>query len=99
MESRLALIGVQNNPQRNINKRVKFDTFYEEIIGGLSKGKTLEDLCKKHNTSLEELTAELHKGIKVEKEHTDSDSMAKEIAMDHLTEDPKYYTKIAKAGL
>lgn len=25
--------------------------------------------------------------------------MAKEIAIDHLSEDPKYYTKLIKAGL
>jgi hypothetical protein len=43
--------------------------------------------------------AELAKGIKVEREHTDSDALAKEIAMDHLTEDPHYYTKLLKAGL
>jgi hypothetical protein len=38
----------------------------------------------------------LEKGIKVELEHTSSKQMAKEIAMDHLTEDPKYYDKLAK---
>lgn len=27
-------------------------------------------------------------------EHTGSKSIAKEIAMDHLFEDPKYYTKL-----
>lgn len=42
---------------------------------------------------------ELAKGIKTEMEHTDDEDMAKEIAMDHLTEDPKYYTKLLKAGL
>lgn len=35
--------------------------------------------------------AELMKGIKVEHEHTSSDIMAKEIALDHLTEDAQYY--------
>lgn len=42
---------------------------------------------------------ELAKGIKTEMEHTDDEDMAKEIAMDHLTEDPKYYTKLLRAGL
>ena len=32
-------------------------------------------------------------------EHTDDKTMAEEIAMDHLTEDPKYYTKLLRAGL
>ena len=35
-------------------------------------------------------------GIKVEMEHTDSKEKAKEIAMDHLWEDPTYYTKLKK---
>ena len=34
---------------------------------------------------------QLRKGIKTEHEHTDSEQIAKEIAMDHLQEDPKYY--------
>jgi hypothetical protein len=32
-------------------------------------------------------------------EHTDDEEIAREIAMDHLTEDPKYYTKLIRAGL
>ncbi len=42
---------------------------------------------------------ELKMGIKVEKEHTDDISLAKKIAMDHLKEDPRYYTKLKNAGL
>ena len=38
-------------------------------------------------------------GIQVEMEHTNDLDIAKEIAMDHLTEDPQYYTKLVKAGL
>lgn len=39
---------------------------------------------------------ELQKGVKVEMEHVDDEQLAQEIAMDHLTEDPKYYTKLMK---
>ena len=35
---------------------------------------------------------ELKKGIKTEFEHTSDPKMDKKIAMDHLEEDPKYYT-------
>lgn len=42
---------------------------------------------------------ELKKGIEVEKEHTDDPVKAEEIALDHLAEDPQYYTKLDKAGL
>lgn len=42
---------------------------------------------------------QLAKGIKIELEHTDDEKKAKEIAKDHLTEDPDYYIKLEKAGL
>jgi hypothetical protein len=42
---------------------------------------------------------ELKMGIKVEKEHTHDDKLAREIATDHLKEDPHYYSKLNKAGL
>jgi hypothetical protein len=38
----------------------------------------------------------LAKGTKVELEHTGDPDLAMEIAMDHLTEDPRYYEKLAK---
>ena len=39
---------------------------------------------------------EYEKGIKVEMEHTGDKDLAAEIARDHLYEDPKYYTALAK---
>ena len=39
---------------------------------------------------------ELAMGIKIEKEHTDSEAVAKEIAKDHLAEIPNYYTLLVK---
>jgi|LakMenEpi03Aug12_release.lakeMendotaPanAssembly.Ray.scaffolds.fasta_scaffold3075398_1 hypothetical protein len=38
-------------------------------------------------------------GIKVEMEHTNDKSIAREIVLDHLSEDKKYYSKLIKAGL
>ena len=38
-------------------------------------------------------------GVEVEMEHTSDKEEAKKIAMDHLKEDPHYYTKLLKAGL
>jgi hypothetical protein len=38
----------------------------------------------------------VEQGRKVEREHTSSDPMAKEIARDHLTEDPRYYSKLKR---
>jgi len=42
---------------------------------------------------------ELSVGIEVELEHTDDRSESMEIAVDHLKEDPQYYSKLLKAGL
>ncbi len=54
---------------------------------------------KKPKVSIVDLTSQLKLGIKTEMEHTDSRKQAKEIAMDHLAENPKYYTKLKKAKL
>jgi len=83
------------------------------LKGGLSDGKTLMDLAKKHayddstdSTSKEkimgmfkELKLQLRKGLKVEMEHVKDEDVAREIVMDHLYEDPKYYDKLNKIEL
>jgi hypothetical protein len=38
---------------------------------------------------------ELKLGIEMEMEHTDSEDIAKKIALDHLAEIPDYYTRLA----
>jgi hypothetical protein len=43
--------------------------------------------------------AQLALGVQVEMEHTNNEKIATEIALDHLTEDPEYYTKLVNAGL
>jgi len=67
----------------------------DKIPGGLAKGLSLSDIAKKHNISDTEITDEFKKGYKVEREHTTDSDVAKEIALDHLFEDPKYYTKLS----
>lgn len=39
---------------------------------------------------------QLEKGMKHEMEHTNDKNLAKEIAKDHLVEDPEYYDKLEK---
>jgi len=48
---------------------------------------------KLSKTKIEE---QLSMGIEVEKEHTDDVEVAGKIAVDHLQEDPEYYTKLKK---
>lgn len=67
-----------------------------KIPGGLAKNKTLDDIATKHGIKLKELEKQLEKGIKVEAEHTTDKAVAREIAIDHLFEDPKYYDKLSK---
>lgn len=66
----------------------------EKIPGGLSSGKTIQDVATHHDVDLKELRKELNRGVRVEMEHTPHRNVAKEIALDHLFEDPKYYTKL-----
>jgi hypothetical protein len=56
----------------------------EILSGGLADKKRPESFDKDA----------LREGTQVEFEHTDSEGMAREIAMDHLTEDPEYYKKL-----
>lgn len=58
----------------------------EKIPGGLADGKSPAKYDQ----------AQLKMGIKVEMEHTDDPAKAKEIAMDHLEEDARYYTHLAE---
>jgi hypothetical protein len=72
---------------------MKFDTLIEQLLHGKAEGMTLEDIAKKHNVGIKELTHQLKLGIKIEHEHTKNNELAKKIAMDHLFEEPDYYTK------
>jgi len=56
----------------------------DKVPGGLADKKKPSDFDPKA----------LAKGQKVEMEHTDDPALAREIAMDHLTEDPSYYDKL-----
>jgi len=42
---------------------------------------------------------QLADGMKVESEHTKDSKAAEEIVLDHLTEDPRYYSKLKTSGL
>lgn len=58
----------------------------EQIPGGKAKGMQPSDFDAR----------ELAKGALHETEHTDNFLIAVEIAMDHLAEDPRYYSKTAR---
>ena len=99
-----ALFGPMNTEQPEETKPMGGDVTESEIEGGKSEGMSLIDLAKKHDPKgyyqIEDfvrfLTNQLIDGVFVEMEHTDDSQKAREIAMDHLTEDPNYYIKLKK---
>jgi 8-oxo-dGTP pyrophosphatase MutT (NUDIX family) len=66
------------------DQRTEKSEFKKKIPGGLAAGKKHSDFDQK----------KLKQGANVEKEHTSDPSVAREIAMDHLQEDPEYYAKL-----
>ena len=75
---------------------VSYREFYEHLtedvdslVGGVG------DVTAPSNVNTKELSI----GVQVEMEHTNDEKIATEIAMDHLTEDPEYYSKLVAAGL
>jgi hypothetical protein len=79
---------------------MRFQELFEKVMEGLSEGMSLEDIAKKHKVDIKELEKELEMGIEVEKEHfKDNVKMQRKTAMDHLAENPKYYSKMKECGL
>ena len=68
----------------------------EKLQGGVADKMSLGDIAVKHNVKIENLTDQFLQGVKVEEEHTKNRKEAIEIALDHLAEDPIYYTKLKK---
>lgn len=60
------------------------------------KTKSPAEIAKKHGVSIDLINVQLKLGMKVEQEHTNKPDVAREIALDHLSEDPRYYTKLKK---
>lgn len=64
------------------------------IPGGLADDKSCQDIANYHKMPFADIKDQLDKGIEVELEHTNDKTIAKEIAKDHIYEDPKYYDKL-----
>jgi hypothetical protein len=60
---------------------------------------TVEQLVIKYKVPKRDILIQLDKGIKVELEHTFDKKIAREIALDHIGEDPHYYNKLEKANI
>lgn len=60
------------------------------------KTPSVEQIATKHKKSVDYINQQLDAGIKIEMEHTNKKSVAKEIALDHLGERPDYYERLKK---
>jgi hypothetical protein len=87
----------KDKTKKQTEKDVAEDLKEGEILkGGLADDKSVEDLAKRHNVSVDFIADQLKKGIKVEMEHTGDKRVALEVALDHIFEDEKYYIKLEK---
>jgi len=80
-------------------KTSKNESFYPSLFNNINERNILIG-GKGDNTNPKDVNQrELKLGRKVEAEHSKNPKIRKEIALDHLTEDPEYYTKLDDAGL
>jgi hypothetical protein len=78
-------------------KYTKFDDYEGGISEAKKAKKKKEPKAELHPNQIH--PQELRMGIKVELEHTDDLDKAKKIALDHLAENPFYYTALKLAGV
>ena len=56
-------------------------------------------IAEEHGVSPDQIRSEFEMGVEEEMEHANEELIAQEIALDHLVEDPEYYTKLDGANL
>jgi len=81
------------------SEELTIETMYQQPDKLDKPTPTMHDVMKKHKVTLHHVMDQLLQGIKVESEHTSDEQTAREIALDHLNENPNYYTELAKVGL
>lgn len=76
------------------NLKQHLESVVGKIDGRLTSSKATKEVADKHGVSIEQIEAQVEKGIKVEMEHTKNADSARKIALDHLAEVPDYYDKL-----
>lgn len=79
---------------KKTRKQIQATDESKDLIGKPTK--TAETIAQKHGVSVSQIERQIQKGIDVEKEHTNSEQEAHEIARDHLDEFPDYYDRLEK---
>lgn len=72
-------------PAKPVSESMMTESVSESIV---------DQLAQKHGVSPASIVAQLERGIEVEHEHTKDDTLAMQIALDHLKERPDYYTRL-----
>lgn len=96
-ESKMSQANFMRNVRMTLPHLVTNITSFKDTVKILKNKGILSEILSEKNLDVDQ--EELKKGIEVEKEHTNDPVKAEEIALDHLKEDPKYYSKLSKAGL
>jgi hypothetical protein len=89
------------------NKSKKNENLDEEFIPGGEASKygqipveaMIVAIADEHGVDPEKIREQFEMGVEEEMEHAQEEAIAHEIALDHLVEDPEYYTKLDKANL
>lgn len=79
---------------RRLRKFIRTVLIENQIQGGKADKMTPKKIADKFNLSVSKIEAQLAKGVEVELEHTNDKKLAREIALDHLTEFPDYYDRL-----
>lgn len=78
---------------------IHFREHLQKAIGAIDErlisSKQVKDIADQHGVSIEQIEAQLSKGLKKERtEHRMDPATARKTALDHLSEDPNYYDKL-----
>lgn len=78
-------------PAKGVN-----ESFSEFVVEQIKKHMSPQQISSKFSVPILHIMKQLKSGIEVEHEHTNSRKLARTIALQHLAEDPNYYTKLKK---
>jgi len=67
--------------------------------GQITVDEMIQGIAEEHGVDPEQIRSEFEMGVEEEMEHAEEELIAQEIALDHLVEDPEYYTKLEGANL
>ena len=97
-EGRMSQFNFMRNLRMTMPQYVTNVTSFKDAVRIL-KNKGILTEAKTKLTADQVNNDELRMGIKVEMEHTDDPEKAKKIALDHLAENPFYYTQLKLSGV